>query len=224
MWKSVLLDIDGTLLDSNAAQARAWEEAFAERGYHIPFEFIFPIVGMGGDKVLARLTPGLSDQEGVGKEIAQRRKEIFQERHLPTVQPTPGARELVLRLRQVHLKPVVATSAKSDELQALLKAAGVEDLMADEADASDAAGSKPDPDIVQAALRKSGSAPQDSIMIGDTPFDVESARKAGVATIGLRCGGHDADLDGAIAVYDHPADLLEHWDDSPLAQPEHAIC
>jgi HAD superfamily hydrolase (TIGR01549 family) len=221
VWKSVLLDIDGTLLDSNAAQAHAWEEAFAERGYNIPFESIYPLVGMGGDKVLERLAPGLSDKDGVGKELTKRRKEIFHQQYLPTVKPTPGARELVERIKESGMKPVVATSAENDELQALLKAAGVDDLMDEQADSSDAKGSKPEPDIVQAALNKSGSAPQEAIMIGDTPFDVESAERAKVAAIALRTGGHDADLDGALAVYDSPADLLEHWDESPLAQREH---
>lgn len=223
MWKTVLLDIDGTLLDSNAAHSHAWEDALAEHGYSMPFEAIFPLVGLGGDKLLQRLTPGLSDKEGVGKEIAQRRKEIFQQRYLAGVKPTPGARALVERIRQAGMTPVVATSAENDELQVLLKASGVEDLIDEQASASDASGSKPDPDIVQAALEKSGSAPHESIMIGDTPFDVEAARKAGVAAIGFRWGGHDADLGGALAIYDDPADLLRHWDESPLGQTELAV-
>lgn len=219
MLKTVLLDIDGTLLDSNAAQAHAWEDAFAERGYHIPRDQVFPLVGLGGDKVLERLTPGLSDKEGVGKEIAQRRKEIFQQRYLSSVKPTRGTRELVERIGQLGMTPVVATSAESDELQALLKAAGVADLIETEANSSDASGSKPDPDIVQAALEKSGSDPQESIMIGDTPFDVEASQKAGVPSIAFRSGGHDeSDLAGALAIYDDPADLVQHWDESPLGQ------
>jgi phosphoglycolate phosphatase-like HAD superfamily hydrolase len=129
----------------------------------------------------------------------------------------------VERIRQAGMTPVVATSAENDELQVLLKASGVEDLIDEQASASDASGSKPDPDIVQAALEKSGSAPHESIMIGDTPFDVEAARKAGVAAIGFRWGGHDADLGGALAIYDDPADLLRHWDESPLGQTEPAV-
>ena len=194
MWKTVLFDIDGTLLDSNAGHAHSWEEAFAEHGYHIPFDVIFPLVGLGGDKLLERLTPGLNDKEGLGKEIAQRRKEIFRQRYLPEVKPTPGARELVERVKQAGMTPVVATSAENDELQALLEAAGVADLFDLQANASDASGSKPDPDIVQAALDKSGSDPRESIMLGDTPFDIEAARKVGVPTIAFRSGGHDADL------------------------------
>lgn len=222
-WKSVLLDIDGTLLDSNAAQACAWEDAYAEAGYHVSRDQVFPLVGMGGDRVLARLTPGLSDQEGVGKTIVQRRKEIFRERYLPAVRPTPGARALLERMQQAGMKPVPATSAESDELQSLLRAVGVEDLMGEGANSSDASGSKPDPDIVQAALDKSGTPRDESIMIGDSPYDVEAAGKAGVPIIALRCGGHDADLAGALAVYDHPADLLAHWDASPLGAQRQSV-
>src|SRR5947209_4338956 len=166
MLKTVLLDIDGTLLDSNAAHSHAWVDAFNEHGYDIPFDSIFPLVGLGGDKLLERLTPGLSDKEGVGKEIAQRRKEVFQQRYLPSVKPTRGARALVERIKQAGMTPVVATSAEGDELQGLLKAAEVEDLIGTQATASDVSGSKPDPDIIQAALQKSESDPQESIIIG----------------------------------------------------------
>jgi HAD superfamily hydrolase (TIGR01509 family) len=223
MWKTVLLDIDGTLLDSNAGQAHAWEDAFAERGYSIPWDAIFPIVGLGGDKLLAQLETGLSDKEGIGKEIAQRRKEIFRQRYLPGIKPTLGARELVERLKQEGMTPVIATSAEGDELEALLDAAGVADLIDLRATASDASGSKPDPDIVHAALEKSESTPQESIMVGDTPYDIEAARKEGVAAIAFRCGGHDDDLKGALAIYDNPADLVRSWNESPLGQMQPSV-
>ncbi len=158
----------------------------------------------------------------MGAEIVQRRKEVFRDRYLSTLQPTPGARELVQHIKEAGIQVVIATSADKDELEMLLEAAGIEDLVEEKANASDAEGSKPDPDIVQAALDKSGSRPEESLMIGDSPFDIESAGEAGVATIALRCGGRDSGLEGAIAVFDDPADLLAHWNESPLAQPEHA--
>jgi HAD superfamily hydrolase (TIGR01509 family) len=173
---------------------------------------------MGGDKLLARLVPGLSDEEGEGKQLADRHKQIFLQQYGPQLQPTPGARDLVQRIKQSRLKPVIATSAKSEELKALLKAAQVEDLIEEKADSDDAAESKPDPDIVHAALRKSGSKPEESLLIGDTPYDLEAANRAGVAVIAVRCGGHDDDLKGALAVYDDPVDILRHWDETPLGQ------
>lgn len=218
MLKSVLLDIDGTLLLSNDAHAQAWVEALEEYGYTIPFERIQPLIGMGGDKLLAKIIPGLSDSHGLGKEIAEQRKKIFLEKYAPTLQPAPGGRDLVLRIREDHLQPVIATSAKSEELEALLEAAQIADLVEDQVTSDDASESKPDPDIVQAAVEKSGVEADETIMIGDTPYDIESAKKIEVGVIAVRCGGHDHDLAGALAVYDDPADLLAHYDESPLAR------
>lgn len=218
MFKGVLLDIDGTLLASNDAHARAWEEAFREFGHDIPAARIQPLVGMGGDKLLDTLIPGVSDTEPPGKEMTERRKAIFLHTYAPHLHPTPGARALVQRLKADGLTITIATSAKSDELETLLRAAGVQDLIEHRTTSDDTEESKPAPDIVTAALKKSGLPPDASLMIGDTPYDVESATRAGVGIIALRCGGHtDDELRGALAIYDDPADLLAHYDHSPLA-------
>lgn len=219
MLRAVILDIDGTLILSNEAHARAWQDAYREHGYEVPWEKVYPLVGMGGDKLMATLTPDLNEEEGTGKEISQSRKTIFQERYLSRVQPAPGARELVARLRDEGLTVGIASSARGDELEALLKAARVDDLIQEATTSSDAEQSKPAPDIVQAALQRVHSEPSEVVMVGDSPYDVESADKAGVGTIAVRCGGHDdAELKNALAVYDDPADLLAHYEESPLAQ------
>jgi len=213
----MLLDIDGTLLLSNDAHAHAWIDAFREFGYHdTSFEQIQPLIGMGGDKVLAKVAPGLTDTEGTGKKITERRSEIFLEQYAPQLRPAPGARDLLVRLKNAGLTLVIATSAKDKELQALLEAAGIDDLIEHRATSDDAGQSKPDPDIVQAALEKSGMAPSDILMVGDTPYDIEAAERSQVGVIAVRCGGHDEDLAGALAVYDDPADLLAHLGDSPI--------
>jgi phosphoglycolate phosphatase-like HAD superfamily hydrolase len=114
---------------------------------------------------------------------------------------------------------VAASSAPKDELTPLLKIAGAESLMDAKTSSDDAAESKPDPDIIVAALKRAKASAEEAIMIGDTPYDVEAARRAGVKVIGFRSGGWgDGDLDGAIAIYDGPWDLLEKLDDSPLAK------
>ncbi len=219
MLRGVLLDIDGTLLASNRAHADAWAEALAEFGHHIPVDRIEPMIGMGGDRVLAKLVPGLNDQEGEGKEIVQRRQRLFLQEYLPKLEPTPGARALVQRLREEGLQITIATSAKDEELQHLLEAAHIEDLIETKTTSDDAAESKPAPDIVAAALKKSALNADEVLMIGDTPYDVESAGRAQVGVIAVRCGGHDdAALAGAVAVYDDPADLLAHFDQSPLSR------
>ena len=88
--KGVILDVDGTLVLSNDAHAQAWVDAFVEYGYQVPFERVRPLIGMGGDKLMPTVVPGISDEEGIGKQIAERRKQIFKERYAATLTPTPA--------------------------------------------------------------------------------------------------------------------------------------
>ncbi len=216
MPKAVILDIDGTLIDSNGAHARAWVDALAEHGYQVPLDRVRRLIGMGGDKVLPELT-GLEKDSPEGQAISQRRTEIFRERYLPHVEPLPGTRELLRRLRADGLELGVATSAKQDEVEALLRVAQVDNLVQARATSTDVDRSKPDPDIVQAALGRLDEPPQETIMVGDTPYDVQAAGRAGVPIVAFRSGGwSDGDLRGAAAIYDDPADLLAHYDQSPL--------
>jgi HAD superfamily hydrolase (TIGR01509 family) len=214
--RAVLLDVDGTLIYSNDAHAEAYVDAGRELGVDMDFAEVRRRIGMGGDKLLPGVT-GIEEESDQGKRITARKKELFAERYLPTLQPTPGARELLERLRDEGVKLVVATSAKKDEMQDILEQAGVADLIQEATSASDAEESKPDPDIVEAALEQAGAPAEEVVMLGDTPYDVEAATRAGVRIIGVRTGGWgEDDLRGAVAVYDHPADLLARYDESPL--------
>jgi HAD superfamily hydrolase (TIGR01509 family) len=215
--KGVIFDVDGTLIDSNDEHARAWVDALAEFGYDVPYERVRPLIGMGGDKVLPLLT-GLSADDAKAKRIAERREEVFGERYLPRIRPFPGARELLVRLRQEGLRLAVASSSKKEMLKRLLSKVGAEDLLEAKTSSDDAENSKPDPDIVQAALRRLGEPPDRAVMIGDTPYDIEAAARAGLKAIAFRCGGwKDDDLRGAVEIYDGPADLLQRLDQSILA-------
>jgi HAD superfamily hydrolase (TIGR01549 family) len=217
--KAVILDVDGTLILSNDAHAQAWVEAFATYGYDVPFDKVRPLIGMGGDKVIPKMVPGLNKEEGDGKAISQKRKELMIEKFAPTLASANGTRELVLHMKEQGLRLVIATSATSEELSLLLKAGKVDDLLDVATTSSDAKDSKPSPDIVQAALKKINMEPNQAVMIGDTPYDIESANKAGVNVIAVRCGGFDdTQLKDAIAIYDDPGDLLARYDDSPLAK------
>jgi phosphoglycolate phosphatase-like HAD superfamily hydrolase len=216
--RTVLLDVDGTLIDSNDAHARAWVDSLAAHGYVVPFETIRPLIGKGGDKILPEVT-GLDPDSGEAERMSETRSKIFLERELPTLRATPGARALLEHMRSRGLELVVATSAKEDEVEAILMQAGVADLIQTASSSDDAENSKPDPDIIQAALRKAGRPAAHSAMLGDTPYDVEAATRARVPSVALRCGGWWSDdaLHGAAAVYDDPADLLAHFDESPFA-------
>jgi phosphoglycolate phosphatase-like HAD superfamily hydrolase len=215
--RGVILDVDGTLVDSNDAHARAWVAALQEEGFEVPFERVRPLIGMGGDKLLPEVT-GLPEENPRAKRVGERRGGIFKERFLPSLRAFPRTRELLLRMREAGLKLAVASSAEPDELKALLRIAGAGDLIQGASSADDAGRSKPDPDVVHAALGRLALDPGGVVMIGDTPYDVEAAARAGVRAIALRCGGWGDDrLRGAIAIYDGPADLLARYEQSPLA-------
>jgi len=186
-------------------------------GYVIPFEEVRPLIGMGGDKLVPKLT-GLDAESGEAERLSETRSALFLKRELPTLRPTRGARALLERLTSFGMELVIATSATSSEAQAWLEQAGVADLIPLASSADDADRSKPDPDIVQAALRMSGSLAAHSVMVGDTPYDVEAAARARVPSIALRCGGwwSDEALRGATAIYDDPAALLARLEESPI--------
>lgn len=215
--RGVLLDVDGTLIDSNRAHAEAFSDVFRKAGFDIGPDRVEPLIGMGGDKLLPELT-GLEAEQGQGRELAEAKKERFEGHYLRALRPTRGARQLVERLRDAGLTLVVATSAGGDEVKALLRQAGIADLLPETTTSSDAENSKPDPDILVAALAKGELSPHDAVMVGDTPYDIEAATRAGVACIALRSGGWSDDaLRGALAIYDDPADLLAHLDELPFA-------
>jgi HAD superfamily hydrolase (TIGR01509 family) len=215
--RGALLDIDGTLLDSNDAHASAYVEALASEHLEIAFERVRPLIGMGSDNLLPAL--GVQPDSPVAGRVDARKKAIFAEKYLPHLRPCRGARDLLLVMKSRGLSLTVATSARAEELHDLLRVAGIADLIERQTTSSDAESSKPDPEIVQAAVVQAGLPSRDLVMLGDTPYDVAAARRAGVVIVGLRCGGwSDGDLRGAAAVYDDPADLIAAFDDSPFAR------
>jgi HAD superfamily hydrolase (TIGR01509 family) len=216
-FRGVILDVDGTLVASNDAHAKAWMAAMAAHGFKIPFETVRKLIGMGGDKLMPTVI-GVEEESPVGKKIAKRRKEVFLSEHLPNLFPTPGAEELLEHLKERGFKLAVASSATEEELSPLLRVCRADQFVQAKTSSDDAENSKPDPDIVLAALRQLGMTSKETVMLGDTPYDVQAAKKAGVQVIALRSGGRsDAELAGALAIYDHPAHLLHEFDRSPLA-------
>ncbi|WP_089129757.1 HAD family hydrolase [Tolypothrix sp. NIES-4075] len=217
--QAVILDVDGTLVLSNDAHAKAWVEAFKDFGYEVSFDKVRPLIGMGGDQVVPKLVSELSDNEGEGKAIADRRKELIINKYAPNLPAANGSRQLLLKMKNEGLRLIIASSATSEELSLLLKAAQVDDLLEEATTSSDAESSKPAPDIVEAALKKLNMQPNEVVMLGDTPYDIQSASAAGVGVIAVRCGGFDdSQLERAIAIYNDPADILANYDNSPLSK------
>lgn len=218
----VLPDIDGTLIDSNDAHARAYMEAFRAHRVEVNSVDLRKATGMDGDNLFPTVAHREEDSPD-GKAISKTRSELFKQKYQPTLRAFPQVKELLMRLRQDGIKLVVATSAKPEEAKAFLELTGAADLIDTIATTEDAENSKPAPDIIQATLKKSGLETAFVVMLGDTPYDVEAAKKAGVGTIGVGtigvCGGGWAapDLKGALAICDDPADLLAHYAEPPLA-------
>lgn len=215
--KAVILDVDGTLVDSNDSHAHAWLAAFAEEGITVEYTAIRRAIGMGGDNLMPAVA-GIESESPEGKKISKRRGEIFTDTYLPALRAFPSVRLLIERFIADGFVPAVASSAAEEELQPLLECAGIATLVLHRTSSDDAERSKPDPDIIQAALRDVGCGPSDAIMLGDTPYDVEAATQAGVRIVGLECGGWSREeLAGAIAVYKDATDLLAHYDGSVFA-------
>ena len=215
--KAMLLDVDGTLVDSNDAHARAWVEVLAEFK-PASFERVRELIGKGGDKLLPEVT-GIANESELAQTIKARRKALFMQKYLPHLRPFPKVRELLERFRADGLALIIATSAGEEEMHALVQVAGIADLLDNKASSGDAARSKPDPDIVTAALQRAQVSPEEAWMLGDTPYDVEASQRAGVKMIALRSGGWgDEDLAGAEVIYENAAELLTRYNSSPLAQ------
>lgn len=207
--RGVILDIDGTLLSSNDAHARAWVRAFGDEGLDVSYDRVRPLIGMGGDQLVPRL--GIPEDTARFERLKEGWKAHFQE-ELPTLAPTNGARDLVSGLHERGLRVIYGTSADESLLQDMLKQATLNDLGVPATTASDVEASKPRPDIVLAALTKLGLKERDVLMIGDTPYDVQAASNAGVRTVFVRTGGFD-DPEDALACFDDPAAVLAHLDD-----------
>ena len=216
-FKGVILDVDGTLVDSNDAHASSWVRALTEHGYTVDFDEVRRLIGMGGDNLLPETAHIEKDSEE-GKQMAKRYLEIFKMDYLPKIQAFPEARDLVAHLHESGLHVVIGSSSETDVLDTLLKTAGVTEFIEQSVSSKDAKNSKPDPDTVLVALKKLKLPPEQVVMLGDTPYDISAAAKVGVPTIALRCGGwSDSDLHEALAVYVDPADLLKQYAQSPLA-------
>lgn len=215
-WDAVLLDVDGTLVASNDAHARAWVEVLRRHELVVDVERVRRLIGMGGDLLVEEIT-GLAPDDALSKRLRDERDRVFQESYLREVGVFPGARRLVDRLRAEKYRLVVATSASEESLRPLLARAGLEALVEQATSSDDAEQSKPAPDIVEAAIQKAGVAKERAVLIGDTPYDMKAARRAGAAFIGVRSGGwRDEQLEDAVAIYDDVSDLLEGFDESPL--------
>lgn len=220
MKKAAIFDLDGTLVDSNELHVLAWQETFRHFGKEIPLARLREQIGKGGDQYLPVFLTEKEMRE-IGKQVDDFRGQLFKKKYLSQVRPFPQVRELFERVRSAGKKIALASSGKADEVEHYEKIAGIEGLVDCRTTADDVVHSKPGADVFIAALRQLGHLPpEEAIAIGDTPYDIQAAKKIDLATIALLCGGFPEDElrdAGAPAIFRDPADLLENYYRSPLA-------
>ncbi len=213
--KAALLDVDGTLVDTNYHHALAWYRAFRDNGITLPVWRIHRHVGMGGDQLVPALVGERIDAEK-GEAIRNSRDEIY-EQLIDEVAPLEGARELIEDLNERGFATVLASSSPEKEISHYLDLLDARELADAWTTNDDVEATKPEPDLVRAAFQKAGT--DDAVMVGDTPWDVEAARKAGVETVTVITGGffeQELREAGAAAVYESVAELRRHLDEAPF--------
>jgi HAD superfamily hydrolase (TIGR01549 family) len=213
-----ILDVDGTLVDSNYQHAIAWYRSLRSLGETYPIWRIHRLIGMGGDHLLPALA-GDDVEERIGDEARERQgKEI--DALLDEIAPLPGARELLLAIKERGHRLVLASSGQQRHVDFALDLLDARNIADAWTSAADAEATKPAPDLLQAALKKLGAAPDaPSVMIGDSVFDVEAAENAGMPAIAVRSGGFGDDElrdAGALGIYDTPGDVAAALDEIDL--------
>ncbi|WP_300974090.1 HAD family phosphatase [Sphingomonas sp. LHG3406-1] len=215
MLKAILFDIDGTLVDSNNYHVLAWAEALHAAGHDFRLRDLHDQIGKGGDNYVKALLPEIGEEKAQALRDAHSR--LFKQHYFRRLKPFPHARDLLSRCKDQGLKVMLASSASGEELDHHLDVLDARDLVDGFTSADDVGCSKPCPEVFITASAKAGVAPAEAMVVGDTPWDVEAANAAGIATVAVRSGlFSDPTLAGAIAIYDDVADLLARFDDSPL--------
>jgi HAD superfamily hydrolase (TIGR01509 family) len=214
----LLTDIDGTLVDSNPLHAEAWRRTFEHFGIQIGLDEAWSQIGKGGYQLIPVFVQEM-DRKRLEKPLKEFRKEIFHRDYMPRMVAFSQARELLLRVRNSGMKIALATSSEKADLAVYGKLVGMDDLVDEASSSTDAKASKPEADIFAAALQKVDMRPEQAVALGDTPWDAQAAGKLGIPVIGLTSGGWKADdlrAAGCVEVWQDPADLLLHFDDSAL--------
>jgi HAD superfamily hydrolase (TIGR01509 family) len=214
---TAVLDIDGTLVDTNYHHAVAWYRAFRQHGFVLPLWRIHRHIGMGGDQLVAALA-GEGFEREQGDDVRAAEAVLYGEL-IGEVEPLPGARAVLEDLKASGHAVVLASSAKPNELEHYLTLLDARSLVDGWTDAGDVERTKPEPDLILAALEKAGAEPGDAVMIGDSVWDCRAAERADVRSIGVLTGGFSEQelLEaGASKVFESVDALRRHLSDTPL--------
>ncbi|HYM57754.1 MAG TPA: HAD family hydrolase [Solirubrobacteraceae bacterium] len=218
---AAILDLDGTLVDTNYHHAVAWYRAFRRHGFVLPLWQIHRHIGMGGDRLVGSLIGEDADSEH-GEEIRAAEKDLYSEL-IGEVAPLDGARELLAELKRRGHPLILASSAKPDEVEHYLDLLDMRELADGWTTSGDVERTKPAPDLVLAALEKAGDGR--AVMVGDSTWDCEAAGRAGIETIGVLTGGFSREeltMAGAAAVFESITELCSRIDATSLGCPRWA--
>jgi HAD superfamily hydrolase (TIGR01509 family) len=209
----VLFDVDGTLFDTNYLHTLAWSRAFRDAGEWVPMNAIHRLVGMGGDQLVPELIGHDSPEATAAR--PKRYRELMGD-----VRVFPGAADLVRRVHDSGLAVVIATSAPDDELSVLLEMLEADDAIDAQTTADDIEASKPDPEVFRSAMKAGSIDPSLALAIGDSVWDVQAARAAGIGCVAVETGGfsqHELSEAGALHVYRDVKEIVDQFLTSPLA-------
>jgi HAD superfamily hydrolase (TIGR01509 family) len=215
----VILDIDGTLVDTNYQHTLAWQRALRDHGEIVPAWRIHRHIGMGGDQLLTAVA-GEEVEQRVGDAVREAEGEHYSEL-IGEVELLPGARALLVALRELGATTVLASSAKADEVDIYLDMLDAHELVDGWTTSADVEATKPEPDLLRAALDKAGS--DVAVLVGDSVWDCEAAERAGIPTVGVLTGGFAREellAAGAAVVYESVEELCGHLDEAPFAGVE----
>ncbi|MFN2617511.1 MAG: HAD family hydrolase [Thermoleophilaceae bacterium] len=215
MPPAAILDIDGTLVDTNYHHALAWYRAFRQHQIVLPLWQVHRHIGMGGDHLVEALCDEQVEREK-GDDIRQAEKALYLAL-IEEVEPLEGARELIRDLKEGGHAVVLASSAKQEEVEHYLELLDAREVADGWTTSADVEATKPEPDLVNAAVEKADS--DSSVMVGDSTWDCEAAKRAGLETIGVLTGGFSEQelLDaGAACVFSSIEELRRSLDETPL--------
>jgi HAD superfamily hydrolase (TIGR01509 family) len=212
---SAILDVDGTLVDTNYHHALAWYRAFRQHDIVLPLWRIHQHMGMGGDQLIAALTDEEVEEEK-GDDIRAAEKPLYLAM-MEEVEPLPDAQRLIETLAARDHTVILASSAKQNELDYYLDLLDARELADSWTSSADVENTKPEPDLITAAIEKAGEG--SAVMVGDSTWDCEAAKRAGIASVGVLTGGFSVDElceAGAAQVFKALGELLDALDDTPL--------
>ncbi len=215
-WRVVLLEIEGTLLDSNEARAKAWVEALAEHGRRVLIDRVRRCMGMGGNVLMAQMIEVPTDSEEFVR-LVTHQQTLFETKYLPFLRPFPLARALVQRFKDRGLGRIPLGHGPPEHIAFMVRIAKLDDLV--DVTRAPIVALAPEDNPIRKTVEQTRLVADQSVLLCSSPHYVECAKRAGLISIALRCGGWtDAELDGALAIYDDPADLLQHYPQTRFAR------